>query len=382
MDGEDIYGSSEHQAFRVVVRKFVQSELVPRAREFDARGRPDKAIFRRLGEMGLLGIRYDPKYGGQGLDYSYHAVFLEELTLCDNAGVAMGIAVQTDMATPALHRFGSEELKARYLVPAIRGEQVAAIAVTEPGAGSDVAGIRTRAVRDGDHWVINGSKIFITNTANADWLCLLAVTDPDAGYGGFTQIIVPTDTPGFSYRLLDKIGNRGSDTGLLFFDDVRVPLANTIGDANRGFQQQMTQFQDERMVPVVAGPVAARRLWELTLDHARQRVAFGKPLARMQVNRFKFVDMMIQITAAQELAHRCIRKMTRGEDVTLDVSMAKVFIANMKQEVATTCVQLFGGAGYMWENPAARAYVDWRLGTIGGGADEVMKEVAARLLQI
>lgn len=232
----------------------------PRAREFDEAGRPDKAIFRRLGELGLLGIRYDPKYGGQGLDYSYHAVFLEELTLCDNAGVAMGVTVQTDMATPALARFGSEALKEQYLVPAIRGEQVAAIAVTEPGAGSDVARITTRAVRDGAHWVINGSKMFITNTANA--------------------------------------------------------------------------------------------------------------------------EMMIQITAAEELARRCIGKMTRGEDVTLDVSMAKVFIANMKQSVATTCVQLFGGAGYIWENPAARAYVDWRLGTIGGGADEVMKEVVAKILKI
>jgi citronellyl-CoA dehydrogenase len=382
MAGEDIYGSAEHRVFRGVVRKFVEAELVPRAREFDELGRPDRSVFRRLGEMGLLGIRYDAKYGGQGLDYSYHAVFLEELALCDNAGVAMGVSVQTDMATPALARFGSEDLKEQYLVPAIRGEQVAAIAVTEPGAGSDVAGIRTRAVRDGDHWLINGSKMFITNTANADWLCLLAVTDPAAGYNGYTQIIVPTDTPGFSYRLLDKIGNRGSDTGLLFFDDVRVPVANTIGDANRGFQQQMSQFQDERMVPVVAGPVSARRLWELTLAHAQQRVAFGKPLAKMQVNRFKFVDMMIQITAAQELAHRCIRKMTAGEDVTLDVSMAKVFVANMKQHVATTCVQLFGGSGYIWENPAARAYVDWRLGTIGGGADEVMKEVVARILKV
>jgi citronellyl-CoA dehydrogenase len=210
-------------------------------------------------------------------------VFLEELTLCDNAGVAMGVSVQTDMATPALHRFGSEALKERYLVPAIRGEQVAAIAVTEPAAGSDVAGIKTRAVRAGDHWVISGSKMFITNTANADWFCLLAVTDPDAGYRGYTQIIVPADTPGFSYRLLDKIGNRGSDTGLLFLDDVRVPVANTIGDPNRGFQQQMNQFQDERMVPVVTGPVGARRLWELTLDHARQRVVFGKPLAEHQV---------------------------------------------------------------------------------------------------
>ena len=382
MAGEDIYGSPEHQAFRAVARKFIQTELAPRAREFDEAGRPDKAIFRRLGEMGLLGIRYDPKHGGQGLDYSFHAVFLEELTLCDNAGVAMGVSVQTDMATPALARFGTEALKERYLVPAIRGEHVAAIAVTEPGAGSDVAGIKTRAVRDGDWWVINGSKMFITNTANADWLCLLAVTDPGAGYNGYTQIIVPTDTPGFTYRLLDKIGNRGSDTGLLFFDDVRVPVANTIGDPNRGFQQQMNQFQDERMVPVVTGPVAARRLWELTLEHAQQRVVFGKPLAKMQVNRFKFVEMQIQITAAQEFAHRCIRKMVAGEYVTLDVSMAKVFVANMKQYVATTCVQLFGGSGYIWENPAARAYVDWRLGTIGGGADEVMKEVAAKLLRI
>jgi len=382
MAGDDVYGSPEHREFRAMVRKFVETELAPRAREFDEAGRPDKAIFKRLGEMGLLGIRYDPKYGGQGLDYSFHAVFLEELTLCDNSGVAMGISVQTDMATPALARFGSEALKERYLVPAIRGEQVAAIAVTEPSGGSDVASIRTRAVRDGDHWVINGSKMFITNTANADWFCLLAVTDPSAGYKGYTQIIVPSDTPGFSYRLLDKIGNRGSDTGLLFFDDVRVPVANTIGNPNRGFQQQMNQFQDERLVPVVTGPVSAKRLWDLTLVHARERVAFGKPLSQHQVNRFKFVEMLIQITAAQELAHRCIRKTVAGEDISLDVSMAKVFVANMKQYVATTCVQLFGGAGYIWENPAARAYVDWRLGTIGGGTDEVMKEVVAKILKI
>src|SRR5213079_1880263 len=192
--GDDIYGSAEHQAFRDTVRRFVQTELVPRAREFDELGRIDKSLYRKMGELGLLGI---------------------------------------------------EELKQRYLVPAIRGEQVSAIAVTEPGAGSDVAGIKTRAVRDGDHWVLNGSKMYITNAATADWLCLLAVTDPAAGYGGFTQIVVPTDARGFSYQLLDKIGNLGSDTGLLFFDDARVPVSNTIGDPNRGFQQQMNQFQDE-----------------------------------------------------------------------------------------------------------------------------------------
>ncbi len=380
--GEDIYGSAEHQAFRQTVRKFVQSELTPRAREFDKMGRIDKSLYRKMGDLGLLGIRYDPKYGGLGLDYSYHAVFLEELVLCDNAGVAMGISVQTDMATPALHRFGSEELKRRYLVPAIRGEQVAAIAVTEPSAGSDVAGIKTRAVRDGDNWVINGSKMYITNAATADWLCLLAVTDPEAGYGGFTQIVVPTDSPGFTYQLLDKIGNKGSDTGLLFFEDVRVPITHTIGDPHRGFQQQMMQFQDERMVPVVMNPVGARQLWEATLKHCQERVAFGKPLSKMQVSQHKFVDMLIQITAAQELAYRCIRQMVRGEDATLDISMAKIFCTNMQQYVATTCVQLFGGAGYMYENPAGRAFVDSRLASIGGGADEVMKQVVAKMLQI
>jgi citronellyl-CoA dehydrogenase len=380
--GDDVYGSPEHLAFRETVRRFVQTELAPRAREFDEMGRLDRSIFPKMGELGLLGIRYDEKYGGQGLDYSYQAIFLEEIALCDNAGVCMGISVQTDMATPALHRFGSEELKRRYLVPAIRGEHVAAIAVTEPSAGSDVSGIRTRAVRDGDHWVINGSKMYITNAATADWLCLLAVTDPEAGYGGFTQIIVPTDSRGFSYKLLDKIGNIGSDTGLLFFDDVRVPISNTIGDPNRGFQQQMMQFQDERMVVVVTAPVTARRLWEETLRHCQQRMLFGKPLSKMQVTQFKLAELMIQITAAQELSYRCIRQMARGEDATLDISMAKVFATTMNQLVATSCMQLFGGAGYCWENPAARAFVDSRLASIGGGADEVMKQVIAKMLQI
>ena len=380
--GDDVYGSPEHLAFRETVRRFVQTELTPRAREFDQMGRIDKSLYRKMGALGLLGIRYGEQYGGQGLDYSYQAIFLEEIALCDNAGVCMGISVQTDMATPALHRFGSEELKKRYLVPAIRGEQVAAIAVTEPSAGSDVAGIRTRAVRDGDQWVINGSKMYITNAATADWLCLLAVTDPEAGYGGFTQIIVPTESRGFTYKLLDKIGNKGSDTGLLFFDDVRVPVANTIGDPNRGFQQQMMQFQDERMVVVVTAPVTARRLWEQTVQHCQERKLFGKPLAKMQVTQHKLVDLMIQITAAQELSHRCIRQMVRGEDATLDISMAKVFATTMSQLVATSCMQLFGGAGYCWENPAARAFVDTRLAAIGGGADEVMKQVVAKILGI
>jgi citronellyl-CoA dehydrogenase len=380
--GDEIYGSTEHKSFRELVRKFIQTEVAPRAREFDKMGRFDRSLYPKMGELGLLGIRYDQKYGGQGLDYSYQAIFLEELTLCDNAGVSMGISVHTDMATPALHRFGSEELKRKYLVPAIKGEQVSAIAVTEPSAGSDVAGIKTRAVRDGDYWVINGSKTFITNASTADWLCLLAVTDPAAGYGGFSQIIVPTDSPGFTFQLLDKIGNKGSDTGLLFFEDVRVPITNTIGDPNRGFQQQMMQFQDERMVVVVTTPVSAKGLWDATLKYCQERIVFGKPLSKMQVNQFKFVDMLIQIEAAQGLAHRCIRQMAKNNDATLDISMAKVFCTTMHQYVATTCMQLWGGAGYMYENPAGRAFVDSRLAAIGGGADEVMKQIVAKMLQI
>ena len=195
----DLFDTTEHKLFRETVRKFVEEELTPRAREFDQAGRIDKALYKTMGELGMLGLRFDPKWGGAGLDWTYTAIMFEEMARCDNAGVALGVSVQTDMATPSLHEFGSDELRERYLVPAIKGEMVAAVAVTEPDAGSDVSAIKTRGVRDGDTWVINGSKTYITNAANADWMCVLVVTDPEAGYGGFSQIIVPTDSPGFSY---------------------------------------------------------------------------------------------------------------------------------------------------------------------------------------
>ncbi len=376
----DIYSSPDHEAFRAVVRKFVQEELAPRAREFDQMGRIDKSLYRKMGELGMLGIRYDPRWGGAGLDWSYTTVMYEELAACDNAGVTMGISVHTDMATPSLHQFGSDELRERFLVPAIKGEMVSAIAVTEPDAGSDVAGIKTRALRDGDDWVINGSKIYITNAATADFLCLLAVTDPDAGYGGFSQIIVPTDTPGFSYRLLDKIGNRGSDTGLLFFEDVRVPVANTIGEIGRGFQQQMMQFQDERLVACISSNAASRVLWEKTREWCENRVLFGKPLSKMQVTQFKLVEMLARITADREMVHACVRKRMRGEDATLEISMAKLLVGRTARAVADECIQLHGGFGYMTESAAGRAFVDSRLISIGGGADEVMIQYLAKMI--
>jgi citronellyl-CoA dehydrogenase len=377
---DELFATEEHRLFRQAVRKFVEEELAPRAREFDRAGRIDKSLFRRMGELGMLGIRYDPKWGGQGLDWSFTAAMYEELAYADNAGVVMGITVQTDMATPSLHQFGSDDLKQRYLVPAIRGEQVAAIAVTEPDAGSDVAAIRTRAVRDGDHWVINGSKIYITNAANADWLCLLAVTDPEAGYNGFSQIVVPTDTPGVSYRLLEKIGNLGSDTGQFFFEDVRVPVANTIGTIGRGFQQQMMQFQDERLVACCSTVPASQRLWEITRQWCENRRLFGKRLIDMQLTQFKLVEMLTQITAARELTHMCIRKRLRGEDATNEISMAKLFVARMARYVADEAIQLHGGFGYMRESAAGRAFVDTRLVSIGGGSDETMIYYLARRL--
>lgn len=379
---DDVYGSSEHQIFRETARRFVEAEMAPRAREFDEMGRFDTSLYKKMGGLGFLGLRYDPRWGGAGLDWSYSAVLFEELARCDNAGVTMGISVQTDMATPSLHQFGSDELREKYLIPAIKGEMVAAIAVTEPDAGSDVAGIKTRAVRDGDEWVINGSKTYITNAATADWLCLLVVSDPEAGYGGFSQILFPTDTPGFSYELLDKIGNRGSDTGLLFFDNCRVPVANTIGDIGRGFQQQMMQFQDERLVAAVSSTAGSARLWERTVQYCQERVLFGKPLSKMQVTRFKLAEMKTQIFAAQQLNKACVRKRVAGEDATEEITMAKIFVGRMSRYVADECIQLHGGFGYMRESAAGRAFVDSRLISIGGGSDETMLDYLSRMIGV
>lgn len=379
-DEHEIFATEEHRQFRASVRSFVRERIVPRAREFDESGRFDKSLYPAMGELGMLGIRYDPRFGGAGLDWSFTAILAEEVACCDNAGVAMGIFVHTDMATPALAQFGSDELRDRILAPAIRGELVGAIAVTEPGAGSDVSAIQTRAVRDGDDWVINGQKIYITNAATADFFCLLAVTDPAAGYGGFSQIVVPTNSPGISTTLLDKIGNWGSDTGAIYFEDVRVPVANTIGEIGRGFQQQMVQFQDERLIAVLAASAAGMDLWNKTKEYCEQRIVFGRPLGKFQVNQFKFVDMLIRLQAARELGYACVRRRMRGEDATREISMGKIYCIETQQFVANTCMQLFGGAGYMTDNPAGRMFVDARLSSIGGGADEVMKQVIAKTL--
>jgi citronellyl-CoA dehydrogenase len=259
---------------------------------------------------------------------------------------------------------------------------VSAIAVTEPDAGSDVANIRTRAVRDGDDWVINGSKIYITNAATADWLCLLAVTDPEAGHGGFSQIVVPMETPGVSYDLLDKIGFWGSDTGQIFFEDVRVPVSNTIGQIGAGFMQQMMQFQSERLVATIGLVAYCEELWDVTCEWARDRKLFGRTLMSMQNTQFKLVECKTLLTTARLLNQACVDALVDGEDATELISMAKLHTGRVVRQVADTCFQLHGGMGYMKESMAGRAYCDMRIASVGGGSDETMMHYLAKRWQL
>jgi citronellyl-CoA dehydrogenase len=292
----------------------------------------------------------------------------------------MAIGVQTNMATPSLHSFGSDDLKRRYLAPAIAGTAVCSIAVTEPGAGSDVAGIRTKAVRDGDEWVINGSKLYITNGTQADWLCLLARTSDEGGYRGMSQIVVDTRSPGVTVsRKLDKLGNRSSDTAELVFTDVHVPVSNTIGTIGRGFQQQMAQFVVERMFSAYGVPASCRRALERTRDYLKQREVFGKPLMANQYIAFRMAELSAQIDLLQSHNHACAEAYMAGEDTTRQATVAKLTAGRLVREVADACVQFHGGMGYMEESWTSRFFRDSRLISIGAGADEVMLQVIAKL---
>ncbi|MGX5653193.1 acyl-CoA dehydrogenase family protein [Geodermatophilus nigrescens] len=373
--------TDEHRAFRQLVRDVVEKEIAPHVDEWERAGTfPAHELFPKLGELGLLGLEYHPEYGGQGADHLYSVILVEELYRSGCAGIPMAIGVQTMMATPSLHQFGTDELKRRYLEPAIRGTAVCSIAVTEPAAGSDVAGLRTRAVRDGDDWVINGSKLYITNGTQADWLCLLARTSDEGGHRGMSQIVVETDTPGFSVsRTLDKLGNRSSDTAELFFDDVRVPVSNTIGTVGRGFQQQMAQFVVERMFVAYGAVTSCRHALERTRDYLKQRQAFGGPLMASQYLAFRLAELSAQVDLLQSHNYASAEAYLAGEDVTRQATVAKLTAGRLLREVADTCIQFHGGMGYMEETWTSRFYRDSRLASIGGGADEVMLQVLARM---
>ena len=372
--------TEEHQAFRQALRRFIEKEINPHVETWEeAEIFPAHELFRKMGALGFLGMSYPEEYGGSGLDYWYNVVLAEELGGVPCGGIPMAIGVQTDMATPALNDFGSHELKKQFLEPALKGEAVCSIAVTEPGSGSDVASIKTRADSDGDDYVINGSKLYITNGTQADWVCLLARTEQGTSYRGMSLIIVPTDTPGFVVsRKLKKMGNHSSDTAELAFDNVRVPKRYRIGEEGQGFIYQMLQFQKERLIGSIMAYRGAENCLKLTIDYCRERHTFGKPLIDNQWIHFKLSELITEVEFLRQMCYHCVRKLGAGEDFTREASMAKLKAGRLVREVADWCMQFHGGMGYMEEYPMARYFRDSRLLSIGGGADEVMLGIIAK----
>jgi citronellyl-CoA dehydrogenase len=372
--------TTEHRQIDDTVTRFVEQELNPHVAEWEAAEEfPSHEVFKKLGNLGLLGLKYPEEYGGAGLDFSYSMVMAEALGACHCGGVPMAIGVQTDMATPALARFGSDELRREFLAPTIAGDCVACLGVSEPGGGSDVAAIKTTARKDGGDYVINGSKMWITNGLKADWCCLLANTSGGPAHKNKSLIVVPMDAPGITKQKIKKIGMMSSDTALLFFDNVRVPQRHLIGQEGLGFTFQMLQFQEERLWGAASTLRSMDRLIDLTIAYTRERKAFGKSLLDNQAIHFRLAELRTEVEALRALTYRAVEQYVAGKDVTRLASMAKLKCGRLSREVADTCLQFWGGMGFTWDNPISQAYRDSRLVSIGGGADEVMLGIICKL---
>jgi citronellyl-CoA dehydrogenase len=372
----------EHLSLADSVRRFVQAEINPCVDEWERAGRfPAHELFRKMGAQGFLGISKPERFGGLGLDWSYTLAFCEALGEVDCGAVPMAVGVQTDMATPALARFGSDELREEFLRPTITGEMVACIGVSEVGAGSDVASIRTQARRDGGDYVINGGKMWITNGAQADWMCMLASTGDGPAHRSKSLIVVPMRTPGVTVaRTLDKLGMRSSDTAQIFFEDVRVPVRYRIGEEGMGFVYQMQQFQEERLWGAAQCLRYMERAIENVIAYARERRIFGGPLLDNQVVHFRLAELQTEVELLRSLVYRAVASHVAGQDVTALASMAKLKAGRLVREVADSCLQYYGGMGYMSENPISRMFRDGRLTSIGGGADEVMLGIICKTM--
>jgi alkylation response protein AidB-like acyl-CoA dehydrogenase len=372
--------NDEHEQLRESIRRFVVAEVLPHADAWEQTTFPD-AILRRMGQLGFLGLDKPVEYGGQGGDYYSALVLAEEIARGRSGGLMMGVAVQTDMALPPILKFGTEAQKQQWAAAAITGEKILCIGITEPDAGSDVAGIRTRAVHDADsgEYVINGSKTYITNGHRADLIVLVTKTDPDASYDGFTLFLVPMDLPGVvREQKLEKLGMHASDTALLAFQDVRVPAEAVLGEVGRGFYQIMWELQGERLIGAAASVAAAQDVFDRTLVYAQERVAFGRPIGKFQVTRHKFAEMATKIETARQLVYTTAWRFQNGDYPVREIAMAKLHAARIAVEVADDCLQIHGGAGYMREYGIERAWRDLRLNRIGAGTDEVMLEVIGR----
>jgi len=376
--------TQEHEDLRESMTDWVKKELHPHRMEWEETKWPDSAM-KRAGELGYLGLCFPEEYGGQGGDYYYSLVRAEALSYSGSGGLGMGFAVQTDMVLPPIHLLGTEEQKEKYLAPGITGEKIGALGITEPGAGSDVAGIRTTAILDGDEYVINGSKTFITNAARADFMVLVTKTDPDAGHDGITLMLIDirdedgNDLPGFSVaQNLEKMGMHASDTGELAFEDFRVPADSVLGQVGKGFYHISWELQSERLVAAAGSNASAERLLETAIEYAGERNAFGRPIGKFQAIRHKIADMATKIEASKQFTYSVAWRVNNGEYPVREISMAKLLSAQMACEVADQTIQVLGGYGYMKEYEVERAYRDIRLNRIGAGTDEVMLEVIGR----
>jgi citronellyl-CoA dehydrogenase len=370
----------EHTQLADTVKRFCEQEINPHVKEWEAAEIfPAHEVFKKMGNLGLLGVKYDPAFGGMGLDFSYSMVVAETLGAIPCGGVPMAIGVQTDMCTPALARFGSDELKKEYLAPAIAGDMVGCIGVSEVGGGSDVAALKTTARTDGDDYVINGSKMWITNAMQADWCCLLANTSEGKVHANKSLIIVPMDAKGIEKQKIRKMGMNSSDTAQIFFDNVRVPKRNLIGVEGTGFMMQMLQFQEERLYGAANSLKMLDNLIDQTIEYCKERHTFGQPLINNQVIHFRLAELRTEVECLRSLTYRAVEEYIGGADVTRLASMAKLKCGRLIREVTDSCLQYWGGMGFTWDNPLAQAYRDGRLVSIGGGADEIMLGIIAKL---
>jgi alkylation response protein AidB-like acyl-CoA dehydrogenase len=372
--------TDEHQQLRESIRSFAVKELAPHAEEWEETTFPD-SVFPRMGELGFLGLDKPEQYGGQGGDYYTSLVLAEEMVHAHSGGLAMGIAVHTDMAMPPILAFGTEAQKQQWVVPAIKGEKILCLGITEPDAGSDVAGIKTRATYDEatDEYVINGSKTYITNGHRAHVIVLVTKTDPEAGHGGITLFLVPMDAPGvIREKRLEKLGMHASDTALLAFQDVRVPASAILGEKGKGFYHISWELQGERLIGAAGCVAGAQSCFDMTLKYANERNAFGRSIGKFQVIRHKFAEMATKIETARQMVYMTAWRFQNGEYPVREISMAKLYAARIAVEVADECIQIHGGAGYMKEYGVERVWRDMRLNRIGAGTDEIMLEVIGR----
>jgi len=374
------YFTPEHDSFRTTVRQFITKEVLPVALQWEKDEQIPRAMWKRLGALGFLGINHPEELGGTGADFFYSVIFLEELARSNSSGFAAAVSVHAYMATEYIRKFGSGELKFRFLKPAIAGEKIGALAITEPNAGSDVAAIRTRAVKDGDIYILNGSKTFITNGHYGDFIIVAAKTSPEAGAAGISLLLVERGALGFSSRKLKKIGWHSSDTAELTFENVRVPASHLVGEENKGFYYIMECFQLERLVSALVSVGGIDQMLGITLKYASEREAFNKPLAKFQTIRHCLADLKARLEAVRQLTYNCAWLFSRGEQAMQYCAMAKLLASELAKETADACLQVFGGYGFMEEYPISRAFCDARAGTIVGGTSEIMREIIAKFL--